>query len=221
MKKRMKILFVIITLLFISGCKAEIKIDLNQTRIKEEIVVKDKGNFLFDNKAKTYLKDNKNKLSSYKVENTSNLFETSARLNRSLKIDRLSTNNWDSKLGDIFYFNMDDGTTAFSYESIKVFDVYPELDLVTFKIKTKNVIIEHNADSVKNGLLTWKLDRNIDKKKTIFVNIKEDIDESVTDENGSTIEIILAILTVLGVGLLLMLFGYLYIVFKGRQSNKF
>lgn len=220
MNKKKKLLFTILTLLFISGCKAEVKINLNADRIKEEIVIKDKGNFLFDNKAKTYLKDNKNQLYNYKTTNTSNLFETSAKLYRTLKMNRVTSDNWDSKLGNVFYFHFDDGTLAFAYEKIKVFDVYPELDEVIIKIKTKNVIVEHNADSVKNGLLTWKLDRNIDQTKSIFVNVNDEIDESVTEGEDYTVSIILSILAVVIVLVLVFIFGYLYIVVKGRQSNK-
>ena len=119
------------------------------------------------------------------------------------------------------YFSVDENENIYTISTSKKFtcfnNIYPLLGGVNLNIKTDYKVLEHNADSVKNGVYTWNItkDNSDDKQILIKFEMKEknfNI-ENVLTESNMTLVIILLGITILG-GVL-----FYYIFTKNKKNN--
>lgn len=227
-----KIIILIISLFFITGCNAKYEIVLKNDIIEESLNITALDNETYNDKLvneylNDYYKDSvlfvdrNNQLGdgSENVVNDNDLYNKSFSetegfsLNHQYK-DPLNLKN--SSLIAVLFENVSvTRNQIMASEGKNIFDFYPLLDKITVSFKTDRVINETNCDYKKNNEYFWEIDRDNYYKKNIKINVSNEkaiyIDEETSD---LIIKIVITALCVI------LISAILFILIKFLNSNK-
>ncbi len=192
MRKRIKYgLIIFIVMIFLSGCDAKESILIENTGLTNEslkIYADNEYYFSFDEPITTHINNQldlyENKLydEGYNYKAYTNMDESGAQINKtydnlcdyfnkSLFIKNLyGSVNCLEKDG---YYEISSNSNVLSSDSNSSNYVVDNFDNISFSIESSFDIVKQNADDVKNGIYTWKFNKdNLDK--SIHIKIKTD-----------------------------------------------
>lgn len=104
-------------------------------------------------------------------------------------------------------------TISTSFKNL-IFDKYPDLEKLTVNIKTNHRVYSNNADSNKNYIYTWNIDKNNYQEKSIQIRIYKD--KYVLNYNNELSKKLYIFLIILGILLLAM--GI--VLLRMKKANK-
>ena len=199
--KIIKILIGIFFIFLLTGCEADVSIELSPSYMTEKIVLEASKSNIFDNSFKEEVESNKKILETYdynyKFSNT--LFTSKVILTRRVYINHKQINFFPEDYADVLYTGLDNNYVLFSVENINLFDKYENLDKITISLKTKYKVTSNNADAINGNEYIWELTpENIKDINLVIIN---DLDDSLIEEkNDNQILIfVFALLIILGV----------------------
>lgn len=177
-----KILILFLAIVFISGCEATYRIELDYDKIKEEIeVLEDNSNYKKD--ISKYLDDVIVSLSDTSSNTSGYKYDKILKEDKSgilLSADISSVKNY-ATYSPVLYscFNEKNIMITDQFLSIdtvtgfQCFDDYENLNLINVEIKTKYEVLKNNADSVDGQTYKWRI--TPDNNKPIIININDQI----------------------------------------------
>ncbi len=199
--KKIKILICIFFICLLTGCSADVTLDISPSYMTEKIVLEASKSNIFDNSFKEQIEDNKKFLETYgySYKFSSTLFTSKVTLTRRVNINHKQINFFPEEYADVLYTGLDNNYVLFSVENINIFDKYDNLEKISISIKTKYKVTNHNADEVKNGEYIWEL--TPEKKGNINLVIINDIDENNIEKSNNNQILIFVLISLIIVGI--------------------
>lgn len=199
--KKIKILICIFFICLLTGCSADVTLDISPSYMTEKIVLEASKSNIFDNSFKEQIEDNKKFLETYgySYKFSSTLFTSKVTLTRRVNINHKQINFFPEEYADVLYTGLDNNYVLFSVENINIFDKYDNLEKISISIKTKYKVTNHNADEVKNGEYRWEL--TPEKKGNINLVIINDIDENNIEKSNNNQILIFVLISLIIVGI--------------------
>ncbi len=199
--KKIKILICIFFICLLTGCSADVTLDISPSYMTEKIVLEVSKSNIFDNSFKEQIEDNKKFLETYgySYKFSSTLFTSKVTLTRRVNINHKQINFFPEEYADVLYTGLDNNYVLFSVENINIFDKYDNLEKISISIKTKYKVTNHNADEVKNGEYIWEL--TPEKKGNINLVIINDIDENNIEKSNNNQILIFVLISLIIVGI--------------------
>lgn len=211
----MKKYILLIMIIFLSGCSANLNIAINDSSINESISIKEEkslfNNISYNDYINEMVGQYKDDIKSYEISNFDNSDYVGIKLNKKYDNDICSSIN-NSKLKYISD-NLSCVKDKNKYKitgSASYFicgdDCFmpPEISYGTLNITLPNKAIKSNSDSVDGNTYTWNFDNNKDNKFSLEFEIKDTKkDTNIIDvnskENRYAILIIILIIGVIGI----------------------
>lgn len=199
--KKIKILICIFFICLLTGCSADVTLDISPSYMTEKIVLEASKSNIFDNSFKKQIEDSKKFLETYgySYKFSSTLFTSKVTLTRRVNINHKQINFFPEEYADVLYTGLDNNYVLFSVENINIFDKYDNLEKISISIKTKYKVTNHNADEVKNGKYIWEL--TPEKKGNINLVIINDIDENSIEKSNNNQILIFVLISLIIVGI--------------------
>ena len=199
--KKIKILICIFFICLLTGCSADVTLDISPSYMTEKIVLEASKSNIFDNSFKEQIEDNKKFLETYgySYKFSSTLFTSKVTLTRRVNINHKQINFFPEEYADVLYTGLDNNYVLFSVENINIFDKYDNLEKISISIKTKYKVTNNNADEVKNGEYMWEL--TPEKKGNINLVIINDIDENNIEKSNNNQILIFVLISLIIVGI--------------------
>ncbi len=192
MKK--KIIIILITLLFITGCTCEYDLQINDNNYSETIKIiaenNEEVNRLNGERRIPIDKEVLNDLTkesteaeyekyNYKVTNNVLTF------NYDFNEDNIINSSAISSCFDrITILQQGSATILSTSNTVKCFDSYPGLNKVTITISVDKDVISNNADYVSGNKYVWNLNKNDKNKKSINITIDNKSSEEIQIEEN-------------------------------------
>lgn len=227
----MKKLILIICFIFLTGCKAEYNLVYENDKISESLNVVSNHEQSFKDLVNEYY-NNLVLIVDYEIDtgdmNNSEIISKYPTYNKSI----ISNDLYGLQLGYIYNLQNDYKNSSIvhglfnkfsvsdnyfkAYDIKDIFSNYPELEEIDITFKTDKIIESSNADSVKNGIYYWNINKDNYKDKVININFDNSVNKTVITINNNR-NLIYIILGILGIGLLITI---VVIYEKVRKSNK-
>ncbi len=197
-----KITILLLLVILLTGCSAEVNIIINDTGINETVTINDTSTSSYYNYVPVFYEDifsdiepdvknegvsyyNKNvtqDVSGYKINYSYKYTVDEYKRARSVKTSFQSFNIRESKVDEEIVISTSTG-------GIKYFDKYTNLDSVKINITPSYKVLENNADYVNGNVYTWVFTKNT--KKHIYIvldnpNESNSTNNSTTGNNGTT-----------------------------------
>lgn len=197
-----KITILLLLVILLTGCSAEVNIIINDTGINETVTINDTSTSSYYNYVPVFYEDifsdiepdvknegvsyyNKNvtqDVSGYKINYSYKYTVDEYKRARSVKTSFQSFNIRESKVDEEIVISTSTG-------GIKYFDKYTNLDSVKINITPSYKVLENNADYVNGNVYTWVFTKNT--KKHIYMvldnpNESNSTNNSTTGNNGTT-----------------------------------
>ena len=229
MKNKLKILLLLCSCFFLSGCTVEYNLNIKNAKFKESIVIQGTGheNEQFYSTLKKwnipafyddiiYNSDNPDKVKGVKYyKRNVNDRNFMVKLNYEFKQDNYADSTMANFCYNNFFAYENEETKTISYTAsmdFKCFTTYEELDNVVVKLKTSRKMVNHNADSVDGKTYIWNITRDNALGKYIFFEL---------DNKGLTFFTILKyILIVFSILAILALLVIIYFRYKWLKANR-
>ncbi len=231
---KIKILILILVMFMISGCTAEVNLEISVDTIKESVDITAYQDAIYSKDIlKTSFRDYIPIYASVVIVDA----EDDLPVSSVLYYDKTETDLGNGYLFNYSYdfpiedysnartiknafksydisVNNSDNTLLLSTDSegILYFDDYEVLDEVTINITTDYVVLENNADKVEDGVYTWVFTRDSEKS----INILIDIEKSISEREADNTKNMTIISTILGIIVIILLFLFI----KTRKNNK-
>lgn len=231
---KIKILILILVMFMISGCTAEVNLEISADTIKESVDITAYQDAIYSKDIlKTSFRDYIPIYASVVIVDA----EDDLPVSSVLYYDKTETDLGNGYLFNYSYdfpiedysnartiknafksydisVNNSDNTLLLSTDSegILYFDDYEVLDEVTINITTDYVVLENNADKVEDGVYTWVFTRDSEKS----INILIDIEKSISEREADNTKNMTIISTILGIIVIILLFLFI----KTRKNNK-
>ena len=128
--KKIKILICIFFICLLTGCSADVTLDISPSYMTEKIVLEASKSNIFDNSFKEQIEDNKKFLETYgySYKFSSTLFTSKVTLTRRVNINHKQINFFPEEYADVLYTGLDNNYVLFSVENINIFDKYDNLE---------------------------------------------------------------------------------------------
>ena len=190
--KKVKVVIYIVLLLLLTGCTAEVNIDLKEKTMVENITIVDKNGTKneISNRYRKYVSAYYNEMVA--DENPDERLEGFTYYNRTVKelndgyaftyYKTFSLDEYNKatsfksafRSGAVEYSN-EDGVIDIYTDSngLLIFDTYPDLESVRVNITTKLEVLDNNADEVKGNTYSWIINRD-NKERNIFLETKNE-----------------------------------------------
>ena len=190
--RKLKVIIYIGILLLLTGCTAEVNIDLKENVLTENITIVDKDGTKSEisSRYRKYVSAYYNDMIA--DENPDERLEGFTYYNRSVK-------ELDDGYAFTYYktFGLDEYNKATSFKNafrsgaveysneegvidlytdsngLLIFDIYPNLNSVKVNITTKLEVLDNNADEVKGNTYSWIIYRS-NKERNIFLETKNE-----------------------------------------------
>lgn len=195
--KKIKIGLYIFLLLLLTGCTAEVNIDLKEDYLVEKITIVDKEGTkdeiskryrrfvpaYYDDIVADELADEKIEGFTYYNRSSQELSDgyafTYSRTFKLNEYNKASSFKSTFRSGAVEYSN-EEGTIDIYTDSngLLIFDTYPNLYSVKVNITTKQEVLDNNADEVKGHTYSWTINRN-DKERNIYLQAKNNRYEEI------------------------------------------
>ncbi len=231
--KLKRIIFLIISMIMLSGCSAEYELNfvdakynekfktigsINDENYRNEIDVLNDKNYLFvDSTLQTGDFPAESFLDEYAIYDK-NVFNNDKGYGVILSY---SYNSKDDYLKSSIIYSMFQGFNItddeiYLYDPLNVFLTYPLLDDITISFKSDKKVYDNNADEVKNNKYYWYLNKDNYKDKNIRISFKKN--EMLSQKN-----IVISDKSFkfgMYIFLIILLIGVLVIFEKVKKSNK-
>lgn len=230
MKNKLKILLLLCSCFFLSGCTVEYNLNIKNAKFKENILIQGTKEDMEQPYYATL--KNWNIPSFYEdiINNSDNPDKIKGveyykrKVNdRNFSVNlsyQFTQNNYtDSTMAKFCYNNFfayeNEETKTISYTAsmdFKCFTTYEELDNVVVKLTTNRKMVNHNADSVDGKTYIWNITRDNAEGKYIFFEL---------DNRGLTFLTILKyILIVVSILAILALLVIIYFRYRWMKANR-
>lgn len=231
--KLKRIIFLIISMIMLSGCSAEYELNfvdgkynekfktigsINDENYRNEIDVLNDKNYLFvDSTLQTGDFPAESFLDEYAIYDK-NVFNND---NGYGVILSYSYNSKDDYLKSSIIYSMFQGFNItddeiYLYDPLNVFLTYPLLDDITISFKSDKKVYDNNADEIKNNMYYWYMNKDNYKDKCIRISFKKN--EMLSQKN-----IVISDKSFkfgIYIFLIILLIGVLVIFEKVKKSNK-
>lgn len=234
MKKR--IIVLVISLLFMTGCTCEYNLTIDNNTYKEKIIfsgtTNDEINYFKNEWTIPVDKDEYNNISGEpgsKIEINSDIYQYQLignNLTFNNNFTRSSLNN--STAISICYDkvtiqNYEDSIVISTSSKVQCFNKYPTLTNIKIDITTDKPVKKHNADSVNQNTYTWNISKNDSESKSINMIINNRSEESSSEnepnqKENKNIKKDYSLYIFCGILLIVILIGYL-IITKIKKNN--
>ncbi len=235
MKKN--ILFIICSVLLLTGCSAQYNIEIKSDEIKEELQVYEE-NLYYDYEIEKQIEDNLNiKTGVLKDEQNGDTEDPNPQYKYYLK-EKIDSNN---RLGIKYTntFSISDYSKSYIANSCyKYFQVYnndryivlstskeflcienfDNLYEVTINIKTKYKVEDNNADKVSNNVYSWTVTKNNFDNKNLYLKINTKKIAEKSEEQKQQDEKVLKIFETIGIILLILVVMIVLFLFNKRRK---
>lgn len=192
-----KITMLLLLVILLTGCSAEVNVVINDTGINETITINDNSTTSYYNYVPVFYEDifsdvepdvknegityyNKNitqGIDGYKINYNYKYTVDEYKRARSVKTSFQSFNIRESKVDEQLVISTSTG-------GIKYFDKYSNLDSVKINITPSYKVLENNADYVNGNVYTWVFTKNT--KKHIYMLLdKPNNGESTSNGTGN------------------------------------
>lgn len=175
-----KIILIIISILVV-GCSAEYNIVLDEKSIKEELDVyisEKEYNSLDEMTIANMIMDFER---GYEFYNKEDLLESSSKLGYKYKYNNsyeyFASESQAARCYENIKIDIKDTIRIETSEYFECYDLYDNLDELTINIKTKNKVLNNNADKVKGITYTWNINKNNYQNKPIIIEINKEKNE--------------------------------------------
>ena len=203
--KLKRIIFLIISMIMLSGCSAEYELNFVDAKYNEKF--KTIGSI-----------NDENYRNEIDVLNDKNVFNNDKGYGVILSY---SYNSKDDYLKSSIIYSMFQGFNItddeiYLYDPLNVFLTYPLLDDITISFKSDKKVYDNNADEVKNNKYYWYLNKDNYKDKNIRISFKKN--EMLSQKN-----IVISDKSFkfgMYIFLIILLIGVLVIFEKVKKSNK-
>lgn len=231
---RLKTIFILIFILFLTGCKATYNININLSSVNEELEVieKDQNKFsiieenLYNLNRKDYLDTNlkwptpaykDSEINPYEPTKISNEnYYTKKDISNSSQIGiKYSYNHLQDKyrnsniLNTCYDFELEKTNNNILFKTIdkfKCFDEYPLLDEVEINVTSMCNVISNNSDKNEENKYTWNITKDNYEDKTIEFELECIVEEEKEDATDYNLIGIIIFLSFIALAILVMLF---------------
>lgn len=213
-----KLLLLVLFITLLSGCTAQINLNITHDQIKEE------GIFTF-----TYRETKYQDLLEYVNDRLVEVEYTSENLGYykveydDLVLTASSTNSDNNYVLPFSLHLCYDNVTVKKEDNkllietsgnFKCFDKYNELSSIELNVKTNNKVLESNSDNIVNNNYTWKLNRGQSSKNIHILMQLEDLKKASIIKNVASWGILIVLILILIVSITL------YMKYKSNKGNK-
>jgi len=182
--KKIKFVFLVLILLFISGCDVTYEITIKNNKIKEKVSIVELNQSIFDKKLDTgwtlresfelYANSDEFAHEDYKVKSSSN----NNRLALEYK-SKDSTTILNSSFLNLCYTKptvseLDGVITIDTGKNFQCYEYYENLDNIKIILKTNHEVVSTNAHEIEGDKYIWNITSNSDKNIKISYYEKED-----------------------------------------------
>ena len=166
------------------GCSAKYNINFVDNKITDEIVISYERGGETDDEINGIFSDSFNSIGRdefYSFKNLSTKKEVIGNLSYEFSTENYSNANIPNSCFEAFKFLYDDDNYyLFAQGAFKCsYYAYEELDSLDITINTNHVVLENNADEVKNNKYIWHIDPYDDDVNIRFVTKKEIVKNSI------------------------------------------
>lgn len=215
----MKKIFILIALLFLSGCTVNYNLEIEDNNIKENIngdIYKNEFDpiddiygdhniyyLIYDNQSPF---DNSQKLYNKSIKEEDDgriIFDASYNYDGDYDKSRIINNCYENHLfkeTDNTYIIKLSGSFYCQYASV-----------INVKVKTNNYVIDNNADEIDNNVYTWKISNN-DSDIKLIISKKVKNEDVISDDNTNYLRII-------SLGVLLALLLVIFFIYKKHKNS--
>ena len=238
-----KVILLILSFVFLTGCEAVYNLDVGDNIIKDELIINnyDKSTWVTDyfdykdavNKAYENL--------ALPIDKDTPGFTEIPKGLPGYEYYKKELINTDNNYGLKLYYTFDDkkylrsslypfftnstltiNSYSFVFDSgtdstYDLFKFQKNLDKLTINVKTNYKVVNNNADSVNNNIYTWVLTRDNYKSKNIHIEIDKSV-KLVNKEDSDRSDLITNIILI-GVGIVLFA-SIIVTIIKVKKSNK-
>lgn len=174
-----KILFLLITIILLTGCTANYEIDITKNTINDKItIMTDSNNVNNANKATTDLFTQKlgeweNGHDFYKRDLITTEDKTGYQYTYNFNFNEYDAMSQIRKCYKDFNFTYDNNITLSTSNEFLCKNYYPQIKNYTISITSEYDIVESNADTIKDNTHTWKINANNYKNKPITIKLNK------------------------------------------------
>lgn len=174
-----KILFLLITIILLTGCTANYEIDITKNTINDKItIMTDSNNVNNANKATTDLFTQKlgeweNGHDFYKRDLITTEDKTGYQYTYNFNYNEYDAMSQIRKCYKDFNLTYDNNITLSTSNEFLCKNYYPQVKTYTISITSEYDIVESNADTIKDNTHTWKINANNYKNKPITIKLNK------------------------------------------------
>ena len=222
--KKIRLLFVLVALIFLTGCSANYEVEIYNNTVNEHIDLVDSTSMDGTENKKNIENLFYKYLDSSDLLYTRNFEIVSDELRNKYSLSEDSSYTIEEYQEELGYVRnccrsveISDDKEFINFRTLgyfKWFEKYDELDELTIKVKSNHKVKEHNADKVSGHTYIWYINKMNYKDK--IPSLKLYSNKYVFNYNNEFIKKILPIIII--VGIIVIVGGVSYFYLKGKSN---